>query len=169
MTDRHKANQAASPSFRAGLLGQVPHLRAFARGLCGDPDRADDLVQETIAKAWSARDSFLAGTNLGAWTFRIMRNQFLNDLRKHRREDQLDDEDAKAVPDTAANQETALHISDLQRALDQLPPERREALLLVGASGFSYEEAAEICGVAVGTMKSRVARGRAQLGSLIEH
>lgn len=159
----------ADDEFRRELLSALPHLRAFARGLCGRIDQADDLVQETAAKAWAARDSFVPGTSLRAWTFTIMRNQFLNQVRKTRRETQLDDDTAYASLVADASQEGAVQIGELQRALNRLPPERREALLLVGASGFSYEEAAEICGVPIGTMKSRVARGRATLAQLLDH
>ena len=154
--------------FRDGLIALLPHLRAFARGLCGRADLADDLVQETIMRAWAARSGFAPGTNLKAWTFTIMRNHFLNELRRSRRQTQLDEGVAETLLVEEAQQEDGLHMSDLQRALDQLPAERREALLLIGASGFSYEEAAQVCGVAIGTMKSRVARGRAQLHRLVD-
>ncbi|MDE2411021.1 MAG: sigma-70 family RNA polymerase sigma factor [Sphingomonadales bacterium] len=163
-----RADEVPDP-FRTELLALLPHLRAFARGLCGGhPDRADDLVQETALRAWTARGAFAQGTSMKAWTFTIMRNHFLNDLRKNRRQVQLDPEVAEATLVTPPTQESGLHVSDLQRALDQLPGERREALLLIGAGGFSYEEAAQICGVPIGTMKSRVARGRAQLHAILE-
>ncbi|MCW1401115.1 sigma-70 family RNA polymerase sigma factor [Novosphingobium sp. MW5] len=154
--------------FREALVALLPHLRAFARGLCGQAERADDLVQEAVMRAWASRDSFRPGSNFKAWVFTITRNNFLNELRRYRRETQLEDGVAETMLVTRADQEDALNLNDLQRALDKLPPERREALLLIGASGFSYEEAAQVCGVAVGTMKSRVARGRAQLGLLLE-
>lgn len=154
-------------AFRDGLVHLLPHLRAFARGLCGRSDQADDLVQETVLKAWSARGGFAEGSNLKAWTFTIMRNHFLNQLRKQRRETQLEEGEERQLLVSRPEQEDRLHVSDLQRALDRLPAERREALLLVGAGGFSYEEGARICGVAVGTMKSRVARGRKELAELL--
>lgn len=158
-----------SEAFKSDLLGLLPHLRAFARGLCGGrPHEADDLVQETVMRAWSARNGFAPGTNIKAWTFTIMRNAFLNDLRKSRRHTELDPEVAENTLVERPSQEGVVHMNDLQRALDQLPEERKEALLLVGAGGFAYEEAAQICGVPVGTMKSRVARGRAQLQELME-
>ena len=162
------AADPACNTFRNELVALLPHLRAFARGLCGRPDQADDLVQETVVRAWTARDNFAAGTNLKAWTFTIMRNHFLNDLRRSRRQEPLDDEMTDRLLVARATQEEGLHISDLQRALDQLPEERKEALLLVGASGFTYEEAAQVCDVPVGTMKRRVARGRQQLYQLLE-
>lgn len=165
---RRAEEQAKPDQFRADLLALLPHMRAFARGLCGRPEQADDLVQETVMRAWTARDSFTPGTSMKAWTFTIMRNHFLNDLRKNKRQTQLDPEVAETTLVARATQEEGVHMNDLQRALDKLSDERKEALLLVGAGGFSYEEAAGICGVPVGTMKSRVARGRAQLHTLLE-
>ena len=149
--------------FRTELLALIPHLRAFARGLCGRPDLADDLVQETVMKAWVARDRYEAGTNMKAWTFTILRNLFLNEIRRSSRMTEM--EEGAGHPGLIArpSQEDAVHVTDLQSALYRLPKDRREALLLVGAGGFSYEEAARICGVPAGTIKSRVARGRAQL------
>ncbi|HMP57370.1 MAG TPA: sigma-70 family RNA polymerase sigma factor [Novosphingobium sp.] len=171
---RHTASLADSDAairdgaFRQGLTALLPHLRAFARGLCGRPDLADDLVQEAILRAWSARAGFAPGTNLKAWTFTILRNHYLNTLRRLGRHSELDDATADRLLVEPPRQEDGLHLDDLQRALDRLPDERREALLLIGASGFSYEEAARVCGVPVGTMKSRVARGRAQLHTLLD-
>lgn len=153
--------------FRTGLLSLIPHLRAFARGLCGRPDLADDLVQETVMKAWAARDRYEAGTNMKAWTFTILRNHFLNEIRRSSR--MTDMGEGIEHPDLVAraSQEDAVHVSDLESALHRLPEDRREALLLVGAGGFSYEEAAQVCGVPAGTIKSRVARGRAQLAAML--
>ena len=159
--------QGEEAAFRAGLIEILPHLRAFARGLCGQAAEADDLVQETAAKAWAARARFEQGSSLRAWTFTILRNQFLNQVRKRRFEAEIGETGIEnALVDREA-QEDGLLMDDLQHALDRLPPERREALLLVGASGFSYEEAASICGIPVGTMKSRVARGRAMLAEIL--
>lgn len=169
MTDAADASDSSGvqASFKTGLVALLPHLRAFARGLCGRTDRADDLAQEAVLRAWAARENFVPGTNLKAWLFTIARNHFLNDLRRARRETQLEEGQAEVALVSEAEQEDGLYLSDLHRALDLLPPERREALLLVGASGFSYEEAAQVCGVAVGTIKSRVARGRAQLAVVL--
>ena len=167
MTDTDGA-EGRGGRFRAELLALLPHLRAFARGLCGRPDQADDLVQETVVKAWAARDRFADGTNMRAWTFTILRNSWLNQIRKGRRETALEEGQAETMLVSPPSQEDALHIADLQTALEQLPEERREALLLIGAGGFTYEEAARICGVAVGTMKSRVARGRAALAVILD-
>ena len=153
--------------FKQGLVEVLPHLRAFARGLCGNPDLADDLVQETAIKAWNARDRFEPGTSLRAWTFTILRNCFLNELRKSSRLVELDEDVHQSSMKVGAAQEDAIHLDDVNRALQKLPEERREALLLVGAGGLSYEEAANIAGVAVGTMKSRISRGRAELNNLL--
>jgi RNA polymerase sigma-70 factor (ECF subfamily) len=154
---------AEKAAFKRELTDVVPHLRAFARGLCGRPDMADDLVQETLLKAWAAQDRFEPGTSMRAWTFVILRNAYLTDMRRNRFRGEYDEGVAERILTAPAGQEEPIHLSDLHRALLTLQPERREALLLVGAGGFSYEEAAEICGCAVGTIKSRVGRARAAL------
>ncbi|MGV3555659.1 MAG: sigma-70 family RNA polymerase sigma factor [Croceibacterium sp.] len=155
-------------AFKRELTEVVPHLRAFARGLCGRPDMADDLVQETLLKAWAAQDRFEPGTSMRAWTFVILRNAYLTDMRRNRFRGEYDETVAERILTAPAGQEEPIHLSDMHRALLTLPPERREALLLVGAGGFSYEEAANICGCAVGTIKSRVGRARAALTTMIE-
>ncbi len=160
--------QSGDQSFKQDLLGALPHLRAFARGLCGRPDFADDLVQETAIKAWTARDRFTPGTNIRAWTFAILRNHYLSELRRNRRQADYDPDAAERLLVMDADQEGPLHLSDMQAALQRLSPERREALLLVGAGGFTYEEAAEISDCAIGTMKSRVARARAELVTMLD-
>jgi RNA polymerase sigma-70 factor (ECF subfamily) len=142
------------------LIETIPHLRAFARALTRDKDLADDLVQETVVRALSAADQFRPGTNFRAWIFTILRNHHINTLRGRRmRFDALEDvaETHQATPPT---QEAHLEVEDFQRAFMELPVEQREVLLLVGASGFSYEEASRIIGCAVGTIKSRVSRAR---------
>lgn len=154
--------------FKRELTEVVPHLRAFARGLCGRPDMADDLVQETMLKAWAAQERFQPGTSMRAWTFVILRNAYLTDMRRNRFRGEYDEGVAERILTAPAGQEEPVHLSDMHRALLTLPPERREALLLVGAGGFSYEEAASICGCAVGTIKSRVGRARAALTSMLE-
>lgn len=154
--------------FKRDLLTVLPHLRAFARGLCGRPDFADDLVQETAIKAWTARERFTPGTNMRAWTFAILRNHFLSELRRNRHQADYDPDSAERLLVMEADQEAPLHLSDMEVALMKLSPERREALLLVGAGGFTYEEAAKISDCAVGTMKSRVARARDQLARLLD-
>ena len=155
-------------AFKRELTEVVPHLRAFARGLCGRPDMADDLVQETLLKAWAAQERFEPGTSMRAWTFVILRNAYLTDMRRNRFRGEYDENVAERLLTQPAGQEEPIHLSDMHRALLTLPPERREALLLVGAGGFSYEEAAAICGCAVGTIKSRVGRARAALTAMLE-
>lgn len=153
--------------FKRELVETLPHLRAFARGLSGRPDFADDLVQEAAIKAWAARERFEPGTSMKAWTFTILRNHYLSELRRSRRQTDLDEGAVERMLVMNPDQEGGLHLGDMEQALLKLPPERREAVLLVGAGGFTYEEAAEICDCAVGTMKSRVARARAELARLL--
>ena len=149
-------------------LGQViPHLRAFGRSLSGSRDVADDLVQETLLKAWAARQRFQAGTNMRAWTFIILRNLYLSQMRRARFKGEWDDLVADRILAAPASQDKHVELGDMQRALLHLPQPQREALILVGAGGFAYEEAAEICQVAVGTIKSRVARGRVALEQIL--
>ncbi|CAN5201151.1 sigma-70 family RNA polymerase sigma factor [soil metagenome] len=149
--------------FKEQLGLVIPQLRAFGRSLSGDRDLADDLVQETLMKAWAARGRFQAGTNMRAWTFIILRNLYFSQVRRRRFRGEWDDLTADRILAAPASQDRHIELGDLQRALLQLPQSQREALILVGAGGFAYEEAAEICGVAVGTIKSRVARGRVAL------
>ena len=164
-TERSPAEKA---DFKRELTEVVPHLRAFARGLCGRPDMADDLVQETMLKAWAAQERFEPGTSMRAWTFVILRNAYLTDMRRNRFRGEYDEGVAERILTAPAGQEEPIHLSDMHRALLTLPAERREALLLVGAGGFSYEEAANICDCAVGTIKSRVGRARSALSSMLE-
>ena len=163
----NKRTAAEQADFKEELTQVVPHLRAFARGLCGRADMADDLVQETMLKAWAAQQRFEPGTSMRAWTFVILRNAYLTDMRRNRFRGEYDEGVAERILTAPAGQEEPIHLSDMHRALLTLPPERREALLLVGAGGFSYEEAAEICGCAIGTIKSRVGRARAALTSML--
>jgi RNA polymerase sigma factor (sigma-70 family) len=154
-------------AFKDELSLVIPHLRAFGRSLSGNRDLADDLVQETLMKAWAARKRFQAGTNMRAWTFIILRNLFLSQMRRARFRGEWDELTASKLLAAPASQDRHIELADLQRALLHLPQPQREALILVGAGGFAYEEAAEICGCAVGTIKSRVARGRAALEQLM--
>ena len=149
------------------LIASIPSLRAFAITLIGDRDKADDLVQETLVRAIANIHRFEPGTNMQAWLFTILRNLFHSEYRKRRRE--VEDADGKyaAALSVQPDQLPHLDFEDLQRALARLPHDQREALLLVGASGFSYEQAAEICGCAVGTIKSRVNRARNRLAELL--
>ena len=153
--------------FKEQLAQVIPHLRAFGRSLSGSRDLADDLVQETLLKAWAARLRFQAGTNMRAWTFIILRNLFLSQMRRARFKGEWDDVTAAKILAAPASQDRHVELGDLQRALLHLPQPQREALILVGAGGFAYEEAADICGCAVGTIKSRVARGRVALEALM--
>ena len=153
--------------FKEHLAAVIPHLRAFGRSLSGSRDLADDLVQETLLKAWAARKRFQAGTNMRAWTFIILRNLFLSQMRRARFKGEWDDLTASKILAAPASQDRHIELGDMQRALMHLPQPQREALILVGAGGFAYEEAAEICGCAVGTIKSRVARGRVALEALL--
>ena len=155
------------PEFKKQLAQVIPHLRAFGRSLSGSRDLADDLVQETLLKAWAARQRFQAGTNMRAWTFIILRNLYLSQMRRARFKGEWDDLVADRILAAPASQDRHVEMADMQRALLHLPQPQREALILVGAGGFAYEEAAEICNVAVGTIKSRVARGRVALEALM--
>jgi RNA polymerase sigma-70 factor (ECF subfamily) len=157
----------SDPDFKEQLSAVIPHLRAFGRSLSGSRDLADDLVQETLLKAWAARKRFQAGTNMRAWTFIILRNLFLSQMRRARFKGEWDDITAAKILAAPASQDRHIELGDMQRALMHLPQPQREALILVGAGGFAYEEAADICGCAVGTIKSRVARGRVALEALL--
>ena len=156
-----------SPQLKADLLAAIPNLRAFAVSLSGNPDRADDLVQETLVKAWSNLDSFVEGTNLPAWLFTILRNIYYSEYRKRRREVADSEGTIAARLATAPEQNGHMDFLDFRAALQKLPADQREALVLIGASGLSYEEAASICNCAVGTMKSRVNRARNRLAELL--
>jgi RNA polymerase sigma-70 factor (ECF subfamily) len=147
------------PDVKADILEAIPHLRAFAISLTGDLDRADDLVQEAIVRGLSHLDSFTPGTNMQAWLFTILRNQFHTRYRKRRREVEDPDGQYAAKLAAAPTQDAYINLKDLGTALLQIPVEQREAVLLV-AGGISYEEAAQICSVAIGTIKSRVNRAR---------
>ena len=163
MTDRER-----DAIFQRELVKLIPHLRAFARTLTGDAAQADDLAQDAMIKAWDARKSFQLGTNMKAWTFMILRNQFYSDKRRSWRQIQLDQEAAERTLVAVDNPEAPLALDELRLAMAMLPDEQREALILVGAGGFAYEEAADICGCAVGTVKSRVSRARKALQGILE-
>jgi RNA polymerase sigma-70 factor (ECF subfamily) len=155
------------PSVRDAVLAAVPSLRAFAISLSGNVDRADDLVQETLLRALANIDSFQPGTNMSAWLFTILRNLFRSEYRKRRREVEDGDGSYAETLKSQPEQSSRVEFEEFRTALAKLPPDQREALILVGASGFSYEEAAEICGCAVGTIKSRVNRARSRLADLL--
>lgn len=160
-------SEAPDPAFMAGLIGAVPHLRAFAVSLTRKSDRAEDLVQETLLRAWDKRARFEPGTNLNAWLFTIMRNHLYSQHRKRARE--VEDVDGNHAAGLVAlpEQVDRLEMQDMSAALDKLRPEQREALLLVGVQGMSYEDAAAVMGIAIGTLKSRVNRARTHLAELL--
>ncbi len=155
-------------TFKRELVALIPHLRAFARTLAGDAASADDLAQEAMMKAWVARDSYQMGTNMKAWTFMILRNQFYSEKRRSWRQTQLDQDAAERTLVAVDDPQAPVALDELRMGLKMLPPEQREALILVGAGGFAYEEAAEICGCAVGTVKSRVSRARKALQVILD-
>lgn len=165
---RQPRDKDPDEEFKSGMLELIPFLRAFARSLCGNPDAADDLAQETLVKAWQSRRMFAPGTNLKAWLFTILRNQFYSDRRRAWRQTAWDQDAAERIPGTSSDQLAAAELTDTTRALRGLSDEQREALILVGAGGFSYEAAAKICNCAVGTVKSRVARARKSLIAALE-
>ena len=161
-------HSTSDDAFKTELLSLVPYLRAFARSLSGRHEGADDLAQETLVKAWQSRSSYLPGTNLKAWLFTILRNQFYSERRRAWRQEPWDSEKAANLHAYSESQTSAADLSDIARALQALPNEQREALILVGAGGFAYEEAAKIINCAVGTVKSRVARGRRALMAILD-
>ncbi|WP_119306879.1 sigma-70 family RNA polymerase sigma factor [Cohaesibacter haloalkalitolerans] len=159
--------QNADNSFKREMLSVLPSLRAFAMSLCGKHDRADDLVQDTVMKAWSKQDSFEIGTNMRAWLFTILRNEFYSQMRKSGREVQDSEGTFTNNLSIQPAQHGQMDLQDFREALSKLPDNQREAIILVGASGMSYEEAAEICNCKVGTIKSRVNRARTHLQELL--
>ena len=157
----------ADGDFRRSLVASIPNLRAFAISLCRSSSVANDLVQETLLKALANKAKFVPGTNTRAWLFTILRNTYFSDFRRARRETADEDGAAAARLSTVPEQHGHMDMIDFKRALHQLSDDQREALLLVGAEGFSYEEAAVICSCAVGTIKSRVNRARLRLAELL--
>jgi RNA polymerase sigma-70 factor (ECF subfamily) len=155
-------------SWRDEVVGLIPALRAFAWSLSHNGSDADDLVQDTLIKAWTNREKFEPGTNLRAWLFTILRNTYYTSVLRRRREVRDETGEYADTLKTPPTQDWSVAMRSLQTALQQLPPEHREALILVGAAGLSYEEAAEICGCALGTIKSRVNRARARLLKLMD-
>jgi len=159
---------AAAQDWRNEITQLIPALRAFAWSLSRNRSDADDLVQETLAKALTNRDRFEPGTNLRAWLFTILRNTYYSNALRRRRE--IRDETGAYAMSLACPpmQDWSLAMRALQAALAELPDDHRDALILVGGAGFSYEEAAEVCGCALGTIKSRVNRARAKLLKLMD-
>jgi RNA polymerase sigma-70 factor (ECF subfamily) len=156
MTSERPATGGADPAmegrFKRELVALIPHLRAFARTLTGEQASADDLAQDALMKAWDARASYQMGTNMKAWTFMILRNQFYSEKRRSWRQTQLDQDAAERTLVAVDDPQSPVALDELRLGLGMLPAEQREALILVGAGGFAYEEAAEICGCAVGTV-----------------
>jgi RNA polymerase sigma-70 factor (ECF subfamily) len=157
-----------SQEMKDALLEAVPHLRAFARSLTRNRDQADDLVNDTVVRAIAASNQFTPGTNFRAWVFTILRNLFYNQGRRGAGRFTSIDEVFVDEPSEMASQEASLEFDDFRRAFWQLPEHHREALILVGASGLNYEDAAKICGCQVGTMKSRVSRARTELRRMLD-
>lgn len=155
-------------AFKQQLAAVIPHLRAFGYSLCGKMDLADDLVQDTMLKAWSARARFRPDTSMRAWTFVILRNCYISLMRRNKFVAPYDEGVAERTLTSNSDQQAPLHLEDMRMALMQLSPDQREAIILVGAGGFSYEQAADICGCAIGTMKSRVSRARTALALLLD-
>jgi RNA polymerase sigma-70 factor, ECF subfamily len=155
-------------SAQAALVSTIPELRAFAISLCGNRDRADDLVQDALLSAWAHLDDFEEGTNMAAWLFTILRNRFVNEYRKARI--WVEDVNGKYAEGISVrpNQDGWALLADLRDALDRLPAHQREAVILVGASGLTIAEAASVCGCELGTIKSRVNRARLRLAELLD-
>ena len=145
------------------VVALLPDLRAFARFMCREREAADDLVQNTVLAALDKHTQFTPGTNLKGWLFTIMRNRFYSDLRSQRLRPSGVDSDQAAPLAAVDNPEATVAMKELSSALWQLSAQAREALILVGAGGFSYEEASRLCGCTVGTLKVRVSRARKQL------
>jgi RNA polymerase sigma-70 factor, ECF subfamily len=154
--------------WRDDVIALIPALRAFAWSISRNGSDADDLVQDTLIKAWRHRERFEPGTNLRAWLFTILRNTYYTTMVRRRREVRDEDDQHANSLSSAPTQEWRLAILALQSALEQLPEEHREAIVLVGAAGLSYEEAAELCGCALGTIKSRVNRARGRLMKIMD-
>ena len=156
------------PSTRADMLKAIPKLKAFAVSLCRNADRADDLVQETLLRAWTSSTNFQPGSNMVPWLATILRNQFYTEYRKYRREVPDSDGIHAAMLASPADQFAHVEYEELHEALEKLPDDMREAIVMVGAFGLSYEEAADKQNVPIGTIKSRVHRARACLAAMLD-
>ena len=155
-------------AFKSQMVALIPALRGFARGLCRDKVLADDLVQEAMMRAWASRHTFITGSNFRAWMFMILRNHYFADSKKRSRYSVWDPEAAERILVQEATQESGVHVDDVMRAIHRLPDQQREILLLVAGAGLSYEEAAVVTGANMGTVKSRLNRGRAGVKALLE-
>lgn len=168
----HAASDTFTPvphCFTAEMTASLPALRNFARSLCRQRDMADDLVQETMVRAWSSRHTFLPGSKFRPWLFTILRNQFYNAIRKSNRLVAWEPEAAERLLVQQPDQEERIHVADIEGALQRLPDRQREMLMLIAGAGLSYEEAAEVSDCKLGTVKSRINRGRAAMRAIIEH
>ena len=158
----------ASEAFRAELIALIPHIRAFAKSMCGDPTAGDDLAQDALLKALAAHASYVPGTNMKAWVFTIVRNAFYSGKRRSWRDVQLDSQVAERTLKATTDPTAALELDEVRRALQHLPDVQREALIMIALpGGFSYEEADEVAGCAVGTIKSRVSRARDRIALIL--
>jgi RNA polymerase sigma factor (sigma-70 family) len=166
--DVEQGETLSDADFHKELVASIPHLRAFGRSLCGNRDTADDLAQETMLKAWAARARFRAGTSFRAWTFTILRHHYFGQLRRERFTADYDEAAAERILNCKGDQESRLETIDVLRALECLPATQREVLILMAIGSMSYEEIAQVCNVAVGTIKSRIARARAALSAILE-
>ncbi len=162
-----KAAAGVDDAFRDDLIALIPYLRAFAHTLCRNRDGADDLAQETVTNAWQKRAMFQPGTNLKAWLFMIQRNAYYSSYRRKWRQADWNDQAMERRLVAEASQQSSVELTDLRRAMKLLPDEQRESLILIGAGGFTYKEAAAICSCATGTMKSRVSRARFAITALM--
>jgi RNA polymerase sigma-70 factor (ECF subfamily) len=153
-------------SMSAVITEQIPRLRRYARALTGDRSRADDLVQDTLERAWGKLHLWRRGSDMRAWMFSIMHNTFINHIRKKQLDAVSMDDEALEIP-TRATQEDALQMRDLTSAIDKLPYEYREVILLIGLEQMSYEEAAQVLGIPLGTVMSRLSRGRERLRNIM--
>jgi len=159
--------EPAAACERDDLIALIPQMRAFARSLCHDATQGDDLAQGALLSAWRRRDSYVPGTDMKAWVFTIVRNQFYSDKRRSWRVSQLDPAVAETTLLAVSNPDAGLELDDVRRAIMQLPDEQREALILISVAGLSYQELAKICDCALGTVKSRVCRARQSLLALL--
>lgn len=150
----------------AAITEQIPRLRRYARALTGDRTRGDDLVQDTLERAWGKLHLWRNGSDMRAWMFSIMHNTFINHIRKNRVVTVSMDDDALEVP-TRATQDDYLEMRDLASAIGKLPHEYREVLLLVGLEHMSYEEVSKVLGIPMGTVMSRLSRGRERLRTIM--
>lgn len=166
--DAEPLSPEALDAFKAQMVAVIPALRGFARGLCRDRVLADDLVQEAMMRAWASRQTFIDGSNFRAWMFMILRNHYYSGAKKRARYTVWDSEAAERILIQDATQESGLHVDDVMRAIHRLPEQQREILLLVAGAGLIYEEAVTVTGANMGTVKSRLNRGRAGVKALLD-